>query len=476
MKFNFLKSRPRGSTTNLAGGEAFIETPKLEFASLMLTSTLGDQFYRPGDAAAGRVKQLVAQIADKKFVAKTAIYARKEAGMRSVSHLVASEIAHSVKGESWTAKFFDRVVHRPDDALEILACHLAMHERPIPNALKKGLGNALARFDEYQLAKYRKTRADLSLVDAVNLVHPPHTEALRKLVNGTLAPAETWETKLTQAGAAAEGEEALGGLKKDAWASLIRSRKLGYFALLRNLRNILQDAPETKAEVLAMLTDAKLIAKSLVLPVRFVTALDAVREANLPGAGDVLGALSDAVDLSLANVPRFEGRTLIALDGSGSMQGRPIKVGALFAATLAKANDADVLLFSDDAEFITLNKRDSTLTLASELEKSCRSAGTNFHVIFQRAGNRAYDRVIILSDMQGWMGGHAPLGAFAEWKKRSGSAPKVFSFDLAGYGTLQFPERDVFCLAGFSDKTKETLRHLDGDSRALLREIEAVEL
>ena len=54
MKFNTLKTRPRGTTTNLAGGEAFIETPKLELAALMLTNTLGDQFYSPGDAAAAR--------------------------------------------------------------------------------------------------------------------------------------------------------------------------------------------------------------------------------------------------------------------------------------------------------------------------------------------------------------------------------------------------------------------------------------
>ena len=476
MKFNFLKSkRPRGSTTNLAGGDAFIETPKLELATLMLTSTLGDQFYRPGDAAAERVKQLVAQITDKKFAAKAALYARKEAGMRSVTHLVASELAHSVKGEAWTAKFFDRVVHRPDDALEILACHLAMYGRPIPNALKKGLGAALARFDEYQLAKYRKTRAELSLVDAVNLVHPPHTEALRKLINGTLAPAETWETKLTQAGAAAESDAELAELKQDVWAKLITSRKIGYFALLRNLRNVLATAPEVTDAAIEMLTDKRLIAKSLVMPFRFTTALEALRTSGLPTAGRVLDALSTAVDASLANVPRFDGKTLIALDGSGSMSGRPIKIGALFAATLAKANDADVMLFSDDARYVSITPRDSTLTIAAWLESQCASAGTNFHAIFQRA-KRAYDRIIILSDMQGWIGQHTPVTSFDAWAKKYEAAPKVFSFDLQGYGTLQFPQRDVFCLAGFSDKTLETLKHLDTDQAAFLRQIESIDL
>lgn len=476
MKFNFLKSqRPRGRTTNLAGGEAFVETPKLELAAMLLTSTLSDEYYRSADATAKRLKELIAQIGDKKFVAKAALYARKEAGLRSVTHLVASELASTVKGEAWTAKFYDQVVHRPDDALEILACYLATHGRPIPNALKKGLGAALARFDEYQIAKYRKTSAEITLVDLVNLVHPPHTEALRKLVNGTLAPAETWETKLTQAGAAAESEVELAELKKDVWTKLLSSRKIGYFALLRNLRNILATAPELTDDAIAMLTDERLIKKSLVMPFRFTTALEALQSSGLPNAGRVLAALSDAVDVSLANVPRFEGKTLVALDGSGSMMGRPIKIGALFTATLAKANDADVMLFSDDANYTSINKRDSTLTIAAWLERQCASAGTNFHAIFQRA-KRAYDRIIILSDMQGWIGHYAPTTSFDAWAKTYDAAPKVFSFDLKGYGTLQFPQRDVFCLAGFSDKTLDTLKHLDSDQAAFLRQIEAIEL
>jgi hypothetical protein len=476
MRFNLQKQKAQhGNTSNLAGGAAFAETAKLELAALMLTSTLQKQFYRSTDAAATRLRELIAQIADKRFVAKAAIYARAKAGMRSVSHLAAGELARSVKGETWTATFHDKVVHRADDTLEILAYYIAAYGKPIPNALKKGLGAALSRFDEYQLAKYRKSDAELSLVDAVNLVHPRHTEALKKLVEGTLAPAETWETKLTQAGAAAGSDEELASLKKEAWAELVKSRKLGYFALLRNLRNILQDAPEATDDAIAMLVDEKLIRKSLVLPFRFTTALEALQETGLPRAGDVIAALSEAVDQSLQNVPRFEGRTLIALDGSGSMQGRPMEIGTLFAATLAKANDADVLLFSDDAKYVAVNKRDSTLTIAKWLAANSKSAGTNFHAVFQTA-RRAYDRIIILSDMQGWMGGHAPVATFEAYKQKHGADPKVFSFDLQGYGTLQFPQRNIHCLAGFSDKTMETLKWLDSNKAALIAEIEAIEL
>lgn len=480
MKFNkLLKRAARGDTINLAAGRAFTQSPKDELVSILLTATLGDQFYRSGDATAVRVKELVSAIDDKPFVAKAAIYARTRAGMRSVSHLVAAELARRVKGATWTKRFYGLVVHRPDDVLEILACYFAIYARPIPNALKKGLGAALARFDEYQLAKYRRDSAELKLVDAVNLLHPPHSEALRKLIRGELAPAATWETKLSQAGTkATDGatKDEVAELKSAAWGELIASRKLGYFALLRNLRNILAQAPQSVDAALAMLVDDRLIAKSLVLPFRYLTALDSVEASNLPRAGDALAALSEAADKSLVNVPRFEGRTLIALDGSGSMHGRPLAIGSLFAAVLAKANaQADVLVFSNDAAFVTLNRRDSTLTLTREIARRAPGSGTNFHAIFQRA-DRAYDRIVILSDMQGWIGHYAPTSTFAAYKQRTKADPRVFSFDLAGYGTLQFPERNVYCLAGFSDKALQTMRFLEEDKTALLREIEAIEL
>lgn len=480
MRFNLnQKKKAAGAlTSNLAGGEAFGQNPRLELAGLMLTSMLQPQFYRKPEAQLGRLRTLLTQENEPQFAARTALYARKEAGMRTVTHVAAAELARTVKGEEWMARFLEKVVHRPDDVLEILAYYVATYGRPIPNALKKGLGRALARFDEHQLAKYRKATAEFSLVDAVNLLHPPHTEALRKLVRGTLPTAATWETRLTQAGAQSAAGAEREVAKSAAWAELVRSRKIGYFALLRNLRNILETAPEVAEEAFSMLQDRRLIRKSLVLPFRYQTALQSLKLAGaLPGVNRALRAISRAVEISLENVPAFPGRTLIALDGSGSMMGRPIKIGALFAAALAKASggDAEVMLFSSGAAYVPLNLGDSTLGLAEQLERQVEAAGTDFHVIFT-AAKRRYDRIIILSDMQAWIGHTTPAKEFAAYKRRHEADPKVFSFDLQGYGTMQFPERKVYALAGFSEKTLEILALLDQDQRAFLRRIEAVEL
>ena len=114
----------------------------------------------------------------------------------------------------------------------------------------------------------------------------------------------------------------------------------------------------------------KLIRNSLVLPFRFTTAYTEIKQINGKAARKVMAALDQAVDISLKNVPRFEGNTLVVLDVSGSMTGRPAEIGSLFAAILAKSNNADFMTFSDNAQYRQLNIRNSTLSIANALNFS----------------------------------------------------------------------------------------------------------
>ena len=157
------------------------------------------------------------------------------------------------------------------------------------------------------------------------------------------------------------------------------------------------------------------------------------------------------------------------------MEGRPLEIGSLFASAMYKTNDADFMSFSNQAKYISLNPADSTATIAARIRSLATMGGTNFHSIFKTA-NRTYDRIIIFSDMQGWIGYHTPTKAFNAYKKRTKADPVVFSFDLQGYGTLQFPERNVYAIAGFSDKVFDIMKLLESDKQALLHEIEKIEL
>lgn len=470
----FNKSASPAKTVNLAGGEAYTQSPELELISIVLTSFANDTFYRSADNTFEQLKNLIA-MCDKKFVAQTAIYARTQFGMRSITHVVASELAKYLSGIEWAKDFYDKIVYRPDDMMEIISYHTQKNGK-IPNSLKKGFAKAFNRFSKYELAKYRGENKGFKLIDVVNMVHPvpveKNAEALSALVKNELKSFDTWESELTKAGQTATNDEEKSAFKKDVWEKLIREKKIGYFALLRNLRNIIEQAPGVIEEALETLTNETIIKKSLVLPFRFLTAYEEITKMNEGKiVRNVLVALNKSVDIATDNVPKFWGDTLVVLDVSGSMKGKPSQIGSLFAAVLIKSNDADLMTFSSDAQYINVNPMDSTIAIANSIRYA--GGGTNFKSIFETA-NKKYDRVIILSDMQGWIGYNAPTREYNEWKNRTAANPFIYSFDLNGYGTMQFPEQNVFCIAGFSEKIFSVMALLEKDKKALINEIRGV--
>lgn len=473
-RFNTQKQSAK--ITNLAGGQAYSQSPELELVSIMLTSFAQDQFYKSSNETFARLISLIIDC-EKEFVAKAAVYARTKFGMRSITHVVASELAIHARGKSWAKSFYDKIVYRPDDMMEILSYHVAKNGK-VPNAMKKGFAKAFERFSKYQLAKYRGESKGFKLIDVVNLVHPvpveKNAEAINALVKGELKSFDTWESELTKAGQDATTEDEKAEFKKEVWIKLVKENKLGYFALLRNLRNIIEQAPEVIDQTIEQLTNEEAIKKSLVLPFRFTTAFEEIQKINDGKiVRSVLMALNKAVDIAVSNVPKFDGETLVVLDVSGSMEGKPAQIGALFSAVLIKSNNADFMTFSDDAKYRNVNPMDSTITIANSLKFA--SGGTNFQAIFKTA-NKKYNRVIILSDMQGWVGGHAPVREFNEYKKTVDANPFIYSFDLNSYGSMQFPEQNVFALAGFSEKVFDIMKLVEQDKKALITEIKKIEL
>ena len=463
-------------TENLAGGAAYSQSPEMELVSILLTSFANDQFYRSADDTFERLKQLIARC-DNKFVGQAAIYARTKFGMRSISHVVASELAKHITGEPWAKDFYDKIVYRPDDMMEILAYHTEKNGK-VPNSIKKGFALAFNRFTKYDLAKYRGAGKAFKLVDVVNLVHPVPVEknaaAINALIKGELKSFDTWESELTQAGQTAVNDDEKAEFKKEVWVRLVTEKKIGYFALLRNLRNIIEQAPEVIGQAIETLTTEAVIKKSLVLPFRFTTAYEEIEKLDKGQiVRDVLVALNKAVDISVSNVPKFDGDTLVVLDVSGSMSGKPSRIGSLFSAVLVKSNNADFMVFDDDARYSNVNPTDSTITLTKQMRFI--GGGTNFHSIFIRA-TRKYHRIIILSDMQGWMGHDTPAKEFSDYKQRTAADPLVYSFDLNSYGSLQFPERNVFAIAGFSEKIFDVMKLMETDKNALINTIKQVPL
>jgi len=457
MKFN---SKTVNKTVNLAGGKAYDLKDKYKLATAVLSSFVQDKYYKSELSEKKSIISLVKK--EPEFASQLALYARHEAGMRSVSHFMASYLSEYFSGKEGGSQFYCDIIRRPDDITEIVSLHF-YRKLKLSNAMKKGFAKRLSSLSEYQLAKYQGKGNEVKLLDVVNLVHPQTTEGLSKLMKGTLKQFNTWENELSAAGSDKEKKEKV-------WADLLNEDKLGYFAALRNIRNIHNQSPESEGKLISLLTNEEVVRKSLVMPFRFTTAYNIVKE--LDSANKLLRAVSRATELSLKNVPVFEGSTLVVLDSSGSMDGKPIEIGSLFAASLVKTNDADLITFADRAKYQSVNPDDSLQSIVNSIDFDW--GGTNLASVFDTI-NKKYDRIIVLSDFQTWgetfWGGPSFNTCLKKYEKEYGR-PIVYSWDLQGYGTTQIPQHEVFLLAGFNDKVFDVMRLLESDREALIHTIE----
>lgn len=500
------------TVTNHQGGSGYQYDPKIELVSILATG-LDNKYYEQLGERETRFANVVAEVAkaDKTFAAKAMVYARSVMGQRTATHFGAVELAKVLSGDNLGARFFSKrdrkanrggIVFRLDDMLEIAACYQARNPgKQLSNAIKKGFKAALESADEYELAKYQAKNRDLSLVDIVNLVHPKPSEKMvpvfAKLMKGELKQFNTVEDKNTKAGqevaakvkageiTAEQAETQLTEAKEANYIELIASRKIGYLALLRNLRNILKVKKDDDLikEACKLLTDPKLIKQSLVFPHQIDLALEILLEEfdtnkSLP----VIEALNKAYELAIPNLAELfpHGKTAVVFDSSGSMSSRitlanrnqgseaAIAKAALIAATLAKGIGAEVYHFADNCEQIKFNPLDTINTLKNQFLSKQGSVGfgTAFDSIM-RTLNSKYDRVFVISDMQG--------GDMIDSKSYSNI--HIYSVDMCGYGTTMFkPGSKVYKIFGYSSDIYELIKKVEIDPKALIKEIEAIEI
>ncbi|MFN8394901.1 MAG: TROVE domain-containing protein [Bacteroidia bacterium] len=497
MKFN---TRPAGAATvkNHEGAKAWTMSKELELYSAVVTTTLSDKFYETGSERMNRIRTLVREV-NPQFVAKLAVYARESMYLRSVPLVLAVELARIHQGDDLVSRLVARVIQRADEITEILALYQHANERKslkklgrLSKQLQKGLALAFNKFDEYQFSKYNRD-ADVKLRDALFLVHPrPKNDAQQmlfdKIAKDSLDTAYTWETEMSRAGQEAQGDEADKNLAfAKQWEALIDSGKLGYMAMLRNLRNMLQkgisDAHLDK--VGALLADPNEVRKSKQFPFRFLAAYRELGAQSNLRVPQVLEALEKAIRLSVANMKGFDRdtRILIACDVSGSMQTavsakskiQMYDIGLVLSMLLqSKCERAITSIFGTEFKVVNMPRTD-ILANTERMGHYGSQVGwaTNGHLVVRHLNHtkEIVDKVMIFTDMQLWnsKGDGGELGK--EWTQYKKIAPKakLYIFDLQGYGQAPInPLRNDVCLiAGWSDKVFDILHALENGSNAL---------
>ena len=479
-KFNLGFSRAI-KTINNEGATAYPMNDKEKLVTQVLTSFFNEnKFY--GDNSQDILNTVRNVIkTEAKFVANLCIYARNEMHLRTISHVLVSELAKSTEGKEYVRKTLNKIIERPDDMTEVLAYYLNTYGKPIPNSVKKGLADNFGKFDEYQLAKYNRKNT-IKLKDILCLAHPKakderQSDLWKRLLEDRLETPVTWEKELSTK-----------GNTKETWERLIEENRLGYMAMLRNLRNIIKSGASNLNKVYEYLTDEERVLKNKQLPFRYYSAYKTLKNEGI-GTSKIYDALETAIKISTKNIDRLTGKTLIAADVSGSMNFPISRKSDLTCAevavlmlSIANYICEETITKTFDNYLYTCNLATQNGIIANANSIKVNGGGTDITLPLRYLLDRKIfvDRIIILSDNEinreysyntGYSRSSTCQALVEEYKKRINPDVWVHAIDMQGYGTQQFKGKNVNIIAGWSERVFDFISSVEQGMDSLIDKI-----
>lgn len=341
------------------------------------------EFYEDGEDIAKRILDLSAHVPPQ-VLAALAMEARSQFNLRHVPLLLLKALVKHGNGRL-VADAICNTIQRADELAEFLSVYWQDGKKPLSNPMRKGLAKAFLKFNAYQLAKYNRPNA-VKLRDVLFLCHAkPDTEeraALwKQLVDGTLAPPDTWESALVS-----------GKDKKETFERLLKEGNLGYLALLRNLRGMAEVGVD-----LGLVREAIVARKGAerVLPFRFVAAARACPQLE--------PELDQSLVANIAAMPALSGQTIVLVDVSGSMDAKlsarsdMMRIDA--AATLASIINGQCRVFSFSEALVECPPRKG-MSGVDAIVRSQHHSGTYLGAALARINTIPHDRIIIITDEQ----------------------------------------------------------------------------
>ncbi len=395
---------------------------------------------------------------------------RNESLIRTTPQVILVRAANheAVRGTGLVRRYAASIIARADEPAVGLAYQLHRYGKPIPNSLKKAWRDALQRFGDYALAKYRLESMSEKTVDVVNLVHP-RSGSVDKLARGELRTSgRTWEAIVSA-----------NGSNKRSWQKALNV--MGHMALLRNLRNLLGAGLNPK-EFVDKLCDGAKTGKQL--PFRYYSAYRAIGK---DAPAKVRDAIEDCLMTSLTNMPFFRGRTMSLCDNSGSAQGTATSsMGTMKVSTIAnltgiltgmRSQGGHLGIFGDRLETFSIRHRSSVFDQLDRAEKLAKGIGmgteNGIWLFWDKAikERQHWDNVFVFSDMQaghgglygtnpksyrkyGWTGRPNYIDVpklIAAYRNEVNPNVRVFLVQVAGYQDTLVPEfyRGTYILGGW---------------------------
>lgn len=510
MKFNSPGQAPLSQTSipnavTFEGASSFKFEPLMELYMATATTLMGEpKFYESGDDRAKRLRRLISKAVSSgnhEFVAKLAIYCRETLNLRSVpifmTVMLASELREQKIAWDGMRRLTNRVIQRADEVREMFAAGEQVFgdptdnkkfKRTVPKAFLRGIGDALNKFDEYQIAKYSGGSGSVKFTDVLRVTHPKPANAEKgllfsKIMNDELAPADTWENQISN-----------GGSNSENWQSVADDKKVGIMAKLRNLRNFVKHNVDL-TNVISHLTNPTAVLNSKQLPFRWYTAYRELGGKSMErnwyyraptpeviAPANLLGALEDAFDLSIANLPDLGDDVLIIVDQSGSMQSPISQKSTVTCAEIAAVLGAGVWFnqtrlgkkafvagFADRGKVYSWSNRTSALAAAKEMMNTELGGSTRIDTAWSSAKSAGLkpSTIIVLSDMQMTGGGYDRMMVPEQYGLADANTVKI-SINLQGYDNSPLAVNNGwYQLTGWSEKIFNFVESMRNPSSAI---------
>jgi hypothetical protein len=417
------------------GGVAMRISPEQQLRRSVAACMLWeDTFYEDGVDIATRIMNTV-PLVDPQIVATLAVEARTVMNLRHVPLLLCVALART---GALLKETLASVICRADELTEFLAIYWMEGKCPISAQAKKGLAMAFTKFNGYQLAKYNRDNA-IKLRDVLFLCHAApdskeQAETWKQLVDGTLAPPDTWEVR------SSSGED-----KRAMWTTMLEDDTLGGMALLRNLRNMYQAG-----------VDEILVGKALhnmsthrILPFRFIAAAKYAPQWE--------HMIEEPFLRNLTGTAKMPGKTVVLVDVSGSMDWDNVSKhsdmtrldAACGLAVCVREICDEVAVYTFSHDVVRVPDRHG-FALRDAVTRSQSHGGTYLARAIERINvKEKYDRIIVITDEQSHDGNVYPNGkgylintasyqngvSYGKWMRIDGFSEAVIKY-IQEYETL----------------------------------------
>jgi 60 kDa SS-A/Ro ribonucleoprotein len=207
----------------------------------------------------------------------------------------------------------------------------------------------------------------------------------KKLAANELATPDTWEAQLSA-----------GADKKETFERLIRDKKLGYFALIRNLRSMEQAGVDVQLVREAIL--GRKGGADKLLPFRYIAAARHAKQFE--------PQLDAAMQAALTELPKLAGTTIVLVDNSGSMSVRlsgksemSRSDAAAGVAIVARGVCGSVRVFAFSDNCVEVPPR-TGMALRDAIRTATHMGSTRLAAAVTAVRKLPHDRLIVITDEQ----------------------------------------------------------------------------